>query len=77
MSVVGLFQSRALLKSPVKYSVLSMFSIFFLIRIITEFTLFGISVASPIILIMCIIPMISFALPIFINTTNYEYTKTV
>jgi hypothetical protein len=70
MAVVGLFQAEALLKSPIKYSVLSMFSLFYLIRIITEFTLFGISAASPVIFIMCAVPMIFFALPIFINTTN-------
>jgi hypothetical protein len=68
MSVISLFQVSELLKSKVKYSVLGMFSLFFLIRIITEFTLFGIGSESLIILIVCAIPMICFALPIFIKT---------
>jgi len=68
MSVISLFQVSELLKSKVKYSVLGMFSLFFLIRIITEFTLFGIGPESLIILIVCAIPMICFALPIFIKT---------
>ena len=63
MGLVPLVQGRLLLSSPLKYSVLSFFALFYLIRIITEFTLFGLSIASPIILIMCIIPLICYLIP--------------
>jgi hypothetical protein len=71
MAIVCLFQTKALLKSPIKYSVLAFFSLFYLIRIITEFTLFGTNGPSVFILVLCAIPMVLFAIPIFINTTKH------
>ncbi len=77
MAITAIFQAKAILKSQLKYSILSMFALFFLIRIYAEFSLFGISQATPVILIICLIPVICFALPIFINTMLYESKKTV
>jgi hypothetical protein len=68
MGLIPLFQTRALLSSSFKYSLLSLFSLFYLIRIITEFTLFGIGKQSPVIISMCVIPMVLFAYPIFVKT---------
>ncbi len=65
MALIPLIQTKTLLNSPLKYTVLSMFCLFYMVRIITEFTLFGFSKASPVILIMCIIPMAFYAVPIF------------
>lgn len=65
MGIIPLFQTKSLLGSSVKYSILSLFSLFYLIRIVAEFTLFGISPSSPAILIMCLVPMIFYAIPLF------------
>jgi len=65
MSVIPVFQTKALLASSIKYGILSLFSIFYLIRIVAEFTLFGISSSSPAILIMCLVPMIFYTIPLF------------
>lgn len=67
MAFVPIFQAKDLLQSKLKYTVLSMFSIFYLIRIIAEFAYFGVSPATPVILIMCAVPMILFAAPIFMK----------
>ena len=66
MGILPFTQGKMLLNSPLRYSILSFFSIFFLIRIITEFTNFGFNLPqSPIILVLCVIPMILFSIPIF------------
>jgi hypothetical protein len=66
MGMVPFIHAKLLLKSSLKYSLLSFFSLFYLIRIVTEFTLFGFSwPQSPIIIAMCAIPMFFFALPLF------------
>ncbi len=65
MGIIPLFQTKALLGSSVKYSILSLFSLFYLIRIVAEFTLFGISSSSLAILIMCLVPMVFYAIPLF------------
>ena len=72
MSFVGLFQAKTLLKTTMKYSVLGTFSIFYFIRIVTEFTQFGYNNNSPVIFIMCLVPIVCFGLPIFINTQENE-----
>jgi len=64
MGIIPLFQTKGLLNISLKYSILSMFSLFYMIRIITEFTLFGISKTSPVIITMCAIPMIFYSIPI-------------
>ena len=61
MGVIPLFQTKGLLNISLKFSILSMFSLFYMIRIITEFTLFGISKTSPVIITMCAIPMIFYS----------------
>ena len=66
MGILPFIQGKELLKSPLKYSVLGFFSLFYLLRIVTEFTNFGfIHVHSPIIIIMCAIPIFLFSIPIF------------
>jgi hypothetical protein len=65
MGIIPVFQTKALLGSSVRYPILSLFSFFYLIRIVAEFTLFGISSSSPAILIMCLVPMIFYAIPLF------------
>ena len=67
MTFVSVFQARLLLASSLKYSALWFFSLFFIIRITTEFTLFGISQHSLIILVMCAIPVVMFSFPLFIK----------
>ena len=69
MGIIPLFQAKALLNSPLKYSILSMFGLFYLIRIVTEFTLFAkVNNPSPVILVMCAIPLILYSLPLFSKT---------
>ena len=69
MGIIPLFQAKALLNSPLKYSILSMFGLFYLIRIVTEFTLFAkVNNPSPVILVMCAIPLIIYSLPLFSKT---------
>jgi len=69
MGIIPLFQTKALLNSSLRYSILSMFGLFYLIRIVTEFTLFGFAKSqSPVILSMCTIPMILYTLPLFYKT---------
>lgn len=65
MGIIPIFQTKSLLGSSLKYGILSFFSLFYLIRIVAEFTLFGISPSSPVILIMCLVPMIFYAIPLF------------
>lgn len=66
MAYVSLFQTKALLNSSLKISILGLFDLFYMIRIITEFTQFGFSIPqSFVILIMCSIPLICYAIPIF------------
>lgn len=67
MAFVSLVQTKDILKSSLKYSVLGMFSLFYLIRIITEFTLFGIDGNSLIIIVLCAIPMLCYLYPLFIK----------
>jgi hypothetical protein len=66
MGITLLVQTKALLNSTLKYSVLSMFALFYLIRIVTEFTMFGFSWPhSPVIVVMCTVPVIFCAIPLF------------
>ena len=65
MGIIPIFQTKSLLGSSLKYGILSFFSLFYLIRIVAEFTLFGISPSSPAILIMCLVPMIFYVIPLF------------
>lgn len=59
MAFLLLIQPRTILNSPLRYSIFGFFILFYFIRIITEFTLFGYSVPqSPVIILLCIIPVI-------------------
>ncbi len=61
MGYISTFQAKKLLDSPIKTSVLLLFSSLYIIRIITEFVLWGITLPqSVIILLMCILPVICF-----------------
>lgn len=65
MGIIPLLQAKTLISSKLRYSILSMFGLFYLIRIITEFTLFaGEKGPSPIILVMCAIPFVFYTLPL-------------
>jgi hypothetical protein len=70
MAYVSLFEPRTLLSSTIKYSVLGFGAAFFATRIATEFTLFGFSRMSLVILVMCAIPLVLFLLPMFSKTTS-------
>jgi hypothetical protein len=66
MGIILLLQTKALLNSILKYGVLSMFALFYLIRIVTEFTMFGFSWShSSVIVVMCAVPVIFFVIPLF------------
>jgi hypothetical protein len=68
MVIVPLFQTKKLLESQIRNSVLLFFSGFFLLRIVTEFSLFGFQgLHSIVILIMCLIPLVLFSIPIFLT----------
>jgi hypothetical protein len=69
MGIIPIFQTKSLLGSSLKYGILSLFLLFYLIRIVAEFTLFGISSSSPAILIMCLVPMIFYSIPLFSKQT--------
>lgn len=65
MTFLSLFQTRNLVDSNLKYSILIMFCLFFLIRIVAEFIYFGINPSSWIILPLCFVPLILFSIPMF------------
>jgi hypothetical protein len=68
MALVSILQTKTLLNSPLKYSVLGFFALFYLVRIITEFTNFGFTMPhSLIIILMCAVPLIFYAIPIFVK----------
>jgi len=74
MAVLLLLQPGALLNSPLKFSILGMFILFYIIRIITEFTLFGYTKPqSLVIIIMCIIPVILWLVSLFSKKTKNEF----
>jgi hypothetical protein len=65
MTVVSLFQTRSLIESRAGKNTLLLFVAFYTIRIVTEFTLFGIEgMRSSVILIMCLIPVVLFTIPV-------------
>ncbi|MBN1117418.1 MAG: hypothetical protein JXA77_09455 [Bacteroidales bacterium] len=70
MFIVCLFQAKVVLASKIKYNILGFFALFFLIRILTEFTLFGVNSGTPVIIAMCAIPAFCFVYPLFVKPTN-------
>lgn len=68
MGVVSLVQPKAILGSLLRYSVLGMCILFFVIRIVTEFTLFSaFRQPSPVILLMCALPTVCYTVPMFFS----------
>jgi hypothetical protein len=66
MTIVLILQPKALLESKVRISVLGLFMLFYVIRIITEFTQFGIEMPrSAIIISMCVLPTVLCGIPLF------------
>jgi hypothetical protein len=70
MGLVSLFQTRLLLESRLMESVLAFFSGFYILRIVTEFTLFGVSFHSLVILTPCFIIAAIFIAPIINKIYN-------
>ena len=74
MGLIPLFQAKELVISKLKYGILSMFALFYLTRIVTEFTLFGFSgTVSVIIITMCLIPLIFYSLPLLSHNKQIQY----
>jgi hypothetical protein len=67
MTILSLFQTQPLIESKLKYTILTMFCLFFLIRIIAEFIYFGITPGSWVILPLCFLPLVLFSIPLFNN----------
>jgi hypothetical protein len=66
MGIIPFLQAKIIINSPVKYILLSFFSVFYFIRIVAEFTLFGYSgVHSFVIIALCAIPIICNMVPMF------------
>src|SRR5512145_2396052 len=60
MTVLFLFQPKTLLLSKLKYSILPLFAVLFIIRIITQFTHFGMaSGIAYIIILVCLLPVVA------------------
>lgn len=79
MTVVLLFQAKAILASKLRYSVLGMIVLFFTLRIVTEFTLFGWSIpGSPVIILMCLAPVVLIIIPLAsnVNQNNENHVET-
>jgi hypothetical protein len=72
MASVSLFQSKTLLESKLRNSVLIFFIGFYLTRIVCEFVFFGITSSSPAIIILCLIPIIFYAIPLINPKKNHE-----
>jgi len=61
MGYISAFQAKKILDSPIKVSILLIFSSLYIIRIITEFVLWGITLPqSAIILGMCLLPLVCY-----------------
>jgi len=52
------------LKSKLKYSVLGMFILFYVVRIVSEFVFFGFTASSPMIILMCLAPVVLYLIPL-------------
>jgi uncharacterized RDD family membrane protein YckC len=60
MIILFMFQSKALLASPLRYSILPLVAVLFTIRIITQFTHFGMSSPMALVVILfCLVPVVS------------------
>jgi hypothetical protein len=66
MALISLVYAKTLLASPLKKLLLGIFALFFILRIVSEFTLFGISVPhSLLIIFLCLLPVVLFLIPVF------------
>lgn len=60
MIVLFLFQPKTLLASKLRYSILPLVAVLFTIRIITQFTHFGMSSpVAPVVILFCLVPVVS------------------
>lgn len=72
MATVSLFQAKALLETKLKYSVLGMFILFYIVRIVSEFIFFGYTSSSPQIILMCLLPIVLYIIPLFSKKELYQ-----
>jgi hypothetical protein len=72
MAFVSLLQTKTLLESKLKYSILGLFILFFSVRIVAEFLFFGIKPSTPVILSICLVPIVLYAIPLFNNRQTVQ-----
>jgi hypothetical protein len=65
MTILSIFQTQSLIESKLKYTILTMFCLFFFIRIVAEFVYFGLTPGSWVILPLCFLPLVLFTIPMF------------
>jgi len=70
MVFITLFRTKQLLESKLKTDILGFFSLFYVVRIATEFMLFGYKASTPMIITMCLIPIILFATAMLPDKNN-------
>ena len=71
MGFISTFQSKKLIDSPIKNSIVILFSSIYVIRIITEFTCWGISFPqAAIVLPMCLLPLLCYIGVTFSSSAN-------
>jgi hypothetical protein len=70
MVFITLFRTKPLLESRLKTDILGFFSLFYIVRIATEFILFGYKASTPMILIICLVPIVLFVIAMLPDKTN-------
>lgn len=70
MVFITLIRTKQLLESKLKTDILGFFSLFYVVRIATEFMLFGYKASTPMIITMCLIPIILFATAMLPDKNN-------
>jgi hypothetical protein len=70
-TIISLFMTKKLLTETIGKVMLVFMSSIFVMRIVSEFVLWGFTLEqSPIIIILCLIPAVLFVLPLFHNSKN-------
>lgn len=78
MGYILTFQLKKLIDSPVKNSILFLFSSLFIIRIITEFALWKVPMPQAIfVLPFCVFPVLTFGITIFSKTSVQTKLSTI
>lgn len=70
MVFITLFRTKPLLESKLKTDILGFFSLFYIISIATEFIYFGYKASTPMILTMCLIPVVLFVIAMLPDKNN-------